>query len=258
VKDREGRFVTGLLKSNFTVLEEGKAQAIAVFDSGDRPVDLGILVDESRSMTPKRRDVVTAAQTLIDESNPRDEVFVLHFNDRVTLGLPRGVLFSGDPQKLREALARVIPAGKTALNDAMIEGLDHLKLGQRDKKTLVLISDGGDNASRHTRLEAIETIESGIATIYAIGLYDPEDPDSNPNFLRRLANSSGGEAYFPASSGELVPICRRIAKEIRMRYTVGFVPRATGGNSSRHIQVLVSAPSHGRVNVRARSRYRYD
>jgi len=258
VKDRDGRFVSGLVRDNFSVFEDGKRQTITVFDSKERPVDLGILVDQSRSMIPKRLDVLTAAAALIEDSNRRDEFFILHFNDRVKAGLPPGVSFSGSAHELRDALSRGVPAGKTALNDAVIEGLDHLKLGIQDKKVLVLISDGGDNASRRTRRETLEIVEKGIATMYTIGLHDPEDLDYDPDLLRSLAKTSGGEAYFPSSTQELVPLCRDIAKEIRTRYTVGYVPRAIGRNSVRNIQVIASAPGHGRLKARARTRYRYD
>lgn len=258
VKDGDGRFIPGLTRENFSVLEEGKRQTITVFDSDDRPVTVGILLDQSRSMTPKRRDVLTAAETLIDESNRRDEVFILHFNDRVAPGLPRNVPLSGDIPQLRAALSRGVPAGKTALNDAVVAGLKHLRLGRRDRKALVLISDGGDTASEHTRRETVQMVESEIATIYTIGLYDADDPDHDPGFLRRLAKISGGEAYFPASSPELAPLCRRIAREIRTRYTIGYFPARGGAKSVRHIRVHVASPGHGKLKVRARSSYRYD
>jgi Ca-activated chloride channel family protein len=259
VKDSEGRFIPGLSKDNFTVLEDGRPQKITVFDSTDRPVTVGILVDQSRSMTPKWRDVLTAAQTFIEESNRQDEVFVLHFNDRVMPGLPRNVPFSDDIKQLRVALTSGVPDGKTALNDAVIEGLQHLRLGRRDKKVLVLISDGGDTTSEHKRGDTLAMVERGLATIYTIGLYDATDPDHDPSFLRRLARISGGEAYFPASSPEMVPLCRRIAKEIRTRYTIGYLPEARrGAKSVRHIHVLAGAPGHARLRVRARTSYRYD
>jgi len=103
---------------------------------------MGILVDESLSMAPKRAAVLTAAQTFVEESNPRDEVFVLNFNDTVRRGLPDHVLFSGNIQQLRSALERGTPGGKTALKDAIETGLKQLELGRRDKRTLVMISDG--------------------------------------------------------------------------------------------------------------------
>jgi Ca-activated chloride channel family protein len=259
VKDREGGFVSGLTKDNFTVFENGRPQRITVFASDDVPVTVGILVDESFSMTPKRNDVLTAAQTFIEESNPNDEIFVLNFNDRVTRGLPAPMLFSGDIQRLRAALQRGIPQGKTALNDAIVEGLKQLELGKRDKKTLIVISDGGDNASEHKRADMLNMVEKSIATIYTIGLYDADDPDRAPGILKELAKISGGEAYFPNDPTEMVPVCRRIAKDIRARYTIGYIPEVgTGVNAVRHIQVRVSAPGHAKLIARTRTSYRYE
>ena len=259
VKEREGGFVSGLSKDSFAVFENGRRQQITAFANDDLPVTVGILVDESYSMTPKRADVLTAAQTFIEESNPRDEVFVLNFNDKVTRGLPDRMLFSDDIGQLHSALNRGIPEGKTALNDAIVAGLKQLELGRRDKKTLVVISDGGDNASKLKRREMLDMVESSVATIYAIGLYDNDDPDRDPGILRELTKISGGEAYFPASPSGMVSVCRRIAKDIRTRYTIGYIPQAENGASSlRHIRVRVSARGHARLSARTRSSYRYD
>ena len=259
VKDSKGRFVLGLAKENFIVVENGHAQPITVFEAGDVPATVGILVDESRSMTPKRAEVLTAAETFIEESNRDDEVFVVNFNDHVVPGLPRDTLFSDDIQQLRSALHRGVPEGKTALNDAVVYGLQQLELGKRDKKALVVISDGGDNASQHTRREMLEMLERSIATIYAIGLFDPDDPDRDPGILRRLAQISGGESYFPEHASEMEPICRRIAKEIRTRYTIGYLPPADqGARPLRSVSVRASAPGHGKLVVRTRGSYRYD
>jgi Ca-activated chloride channel family protein len=210
-------------------------------------------------MTPKRADVLTAAQTFIEESNPRDEVFVLNFSDQVSRGLPGQVLFSDNIQQLSSALHRGIPQGKTALNDAIVAGLQQLELGRRDKKTLIVISDGGDNASKHKRREMLTMVERNIATIYAIGLYDADDADRDPGILRELAKITGGEAYFPLSPKGMVPVCRRIAKDIRTRYTIGYIPETENGPIPlRHIRVRASAPGHARLIARTRSGYRYD
>jgi Ca-activated chloride channel homolog len=259
VKDREGGFVSGLSKENFSVFENGRSQRIMVFDHGDLPVTVGILVDESGSMAPKRPAVLTAALAFIAESNPNDEIFVLNFNDQVSPGLPSSVLFSDDLQELRLALFSGVSEGRTALNDAVVAGLAHLELGKRGKKTLVLISDGGDNASSHTRREMLLQVERSHATIYTIGLFDAEDADSDPGILRQLAGISGGEAYFPASPAEMVPTCRRIARDMRARYTLGYVPTAGSGASDvRNIRVGASAPGHAKLITQTRSRYRYD
>jgi Ca-activated chloride channel homolog len=259
VKDHEGGFVSGLSEHNFAVFENGRPQRITAFDNDDLPVTVGILVDESFSMRPKRAEVLTAAQTFIEESNSHDEVFILNFNDKVSHGLPDRMLFSNNVQQLRSALNRGVPEGKTALNDAIVAGLKQLELGRRDKKTLIVISDGGDNASVHKRGDMLDMVERSIATIYTIGLYDAENPDREPAILRLLAKISGGEAYFPDSPSGMVPVCRRIAKDIRTRYTIGYIPQAENGPSSlRHIRVRLTAPGHVKVSVRTRSSYRYD
>jgi len=262
VKDSKGGFAAGLSKENFSILENGKPQIVTVFDRDDAPVTVGIVVDESLSMTPKRSQVLKAAEILIEESNRLDEIFVVNFNDKVTLGLPANQPFSDDIGQLRAALQRGVPAGKTAVYDAIVDGVNHLQLGTRDKKTLVLISDGGDNNSRHTRREMLDMVERSTATIYGVGLFETDDPERDPGLLRQLAKASGGEAYFPDSAAEMEPVCRRIAKEIRSRYTVGFRPqpdpRGNGVGSQRHLLVKVTAPDHGKLIAHTRRSYFYD
>jgi VWFA-related protein len=258
VKDRAGAFVPGLSKDNFSVFENDVRQPITVFAREDLPVTVGILVDESESMGHKRTDVLAAAGTLIAEGNPQDETFVLNFNETVRRGLPEGQLFSSDIQHLNTALYRGFPAGRTALYDAVFDGLNQLELGHRDKKALVLISDGGDNASKHHRREVFDKLDRSIATVYAVGLYDADDPDRSPGLLKHLVEVSGGEAFFPAGSAEMTDVCRAIAKDIRTRYTVGYVPQTSNGGALRHIRVSVANPSHAKLIARARTQYRYE
>jgi len=258
VKNSQGGFVSGLSKENFSVFENGRSQRIVAFDH-DLPVTVGIVVDESRSMAPKRPAVLTAALAFIAESNPRDEIFVLNFNDKVTRGLPSSMLFSDDAGQLRAALFRGVSEGRTALHDAVLEGVSQLELGKRQKKALVLISDGGDNASKHTRGETLDRVERSLATIYTVGLFDADDRDRDPGILRLLARISGGEAYFPPSPEEMVPTCHRIARDIRARYTLGYVPAAGKiGNDVRNVRVDASAPDHARLITATRRSYRYD
>lgn len=263
VKNRGGGFASGLTKDNFRVFENGRPQDITVFDHNDAPVNIGILVDESRSMSPKRVSVLTAALTFIGESNPDDEMFVFNFNDDVQPGLTPPLLFSDDHVELRTALFRGVSQGKTALYDAVWDGLTQLELGKREKKTLVLISDGGDNASHHTRRQTIDRIQRSVATIYTIGIFDQDDSDRDPGILQQIARISGGEAYFPASINEMVPVCKRIAHDIRNCYTIGYHPAAhpvAGKNvrDVRSIRVDASSPNHAGLTTRARTSYRYD
>jgi len=261
VKDGNGGFVTGLGKEDFVVTENGKRQTITVFADEDLPVTVGILVDESRSMAPKRDEVLAAARILLKESNPQDEMFVLNFNDDVKRGLPANTLFSDDLDKLSAALYRGIPKGMTAMNDAVVDGVEQLKRGTQNKKALVLISDGGDNASYKSRSEMLDAVERSLATIYAIGIYGNDDQDKNPQILKELARISGGVAYVPWQPSNVSAACRQIAREIRTRYTIGYIPpppSSRGADIVRRIHVKVSAPGRSRLVARTRTVYRYD
>jgi Ca-activated chloride channel family protein len=258
VKGRDGERVSGLSKDNFRIDENGARQDITIFANNDIPVTVGILVDNSRSMTPKRAEVLSAANTFIEESNRHDEIFVLNFNDTVKRGLPKGTLFSDDIRQLRAALSRGYPEGRTALNDAVVDGLHQLEDGKRDKKTLIVISDGGDNASEHTRREMLDLVEHSLATIYTIGLFDTGDPDRDPGILKKLARITGGAAYFPGDADDMVAACRGIAKDIRTRYTLGYAPPVSNGSLLRRIHVHVSAPGRADLSARTRMSYLYD
>jgi Ca-activated chloride channel homolog len=262
VEDHHGGFVSGLARENFRVYENNRPQEITVFAHSDLPVTVGILVDESRSMSPKREAVLTAALTFIDASNPADQIFVLNFNERVQPGLIPPQLFSDKREELRAALFRGVPEGRTALYDAVVDGLNQLQLGQRDKKALVVISDGGDNASLHTRRGTLRSIESSVATIYTVGIFDMDDQDRDPGILRKLADISGGRVYFPADVSEMIPVCRRIAQDIRERYTLGYAPPSPAPGKAEHgarsIRVEAFGQGHRSLTTRTRTSYRYD
>jgi Ca-activated chloride channel family protein len=256
VKDASGGFVSGLSKDDFKVYENGKPQQITQFANGDIPVTVGIAVDESGSMRPKRSEVITAALVFNQASNPMDEMFIINFNEKARRGLPDTVLFSDNVQQLRNALWQGEPEGRTALYDAIEMALSQLELGRRDKKTLVVISDGGDNHSKHTLDDVTRDVLKSAATIYTIGLYDEDDPESNEAVLKKLAHVSGGVFYHPQTLTEVVPICQNIAKDIRTRYTIGYVP-SSEGKAERHLKVAASSPEHPKLVVRTRTSYVY-
>jgi Ca-activated chloride channel homolog len=255
VKDSEGGFVSGLTKDNFKVFENGKPQEITQFANADIPVTVGLVVDESGSMRPKKSQVVTAAVAFIQASNPQDEIFVINFNERARRGLPDIVPFTDDLNMLRAALWNGVPEGRTALYDALEMALHQLDMGRRDKKTLVLISDGGDNISQHKLPDVMHDVLTSAATIYTIGIFDDDDPDKNPAVLERLARVSGGSVYFPKQLDEIAPICRQIAKDIRTRYTIGYIPATDNGKPERHVKVVASASNRAKLVVRTRTSY---
>ncbi len=254
VKDGSGGFVSGLTKDNFKVFENGKLEQINQFSNADNPVTVGIAVDESGSMRPKRPQVITAAWIFIQASNPMDEIFVVNFNEKPRLGLPDDVLFSDNPKQLRAALWQGNPEGRTALYDAIEMSLHQLEFARQAKKTLVVISDGGDNHSTHTQQEVMQDVLSSLTTIYTVGIYDEDDPERNEGVLKSLAQVSGGVFFHPKSLEEIVPICRQIAKDIRARYTIGYIP-SVEGKMVRHIKVEASSADHPKMIVRTRTKY---
>ena len=256
VTDREGHLVSGLRRDDFHVYEDGAAQQITLFQHEDIPVTVGLVVDHSGSMRPKLRDVMAAADTFARASNPDDQMFVVNFNEAVSFGLPAGVPFTGNASLLEDAIFHSATTGKTALYDAIVESLHRLQQGTRRKKVLIVISDGGDNASRCDLHQAVQQAEESNAIIYTIGLLDQNDSDRNPKVLKRLARLTGGEAFFPDETGEVVGICRRIAEDIRSQYTLGYVPAVPPTDSTyRTIRVMARAPHRGRLLVRTRTGY---
>jgi Ca-activated chloride channel family protein len=255
VKDAAGGFVSGLAKDNFKVYENGKPQEISQFANADIPVTVGLVVDQSGSMRPKRPDVITAALSFIRASNPQDEVFVVNFNERPRRGLPDILPFSDSVDTLRAALWQGVPEGRTSLYDAIEMSLRQLEMGRRDKKTLIVISDGGDNVSKHTFDDVMRDVLQSVATIYTIGVFSEDDPDRNPRVLERLAHVSGGAVYFPRALADIEPACQQIAKDIRTRYTIGYIPPADNGKPERHVKVVASAADRAKLIVRTRTSY---
>ena len=252
-----GRTISGLKKDNFKVYENGKLQPIISFNHDDHSVSVGLVVDQSGSMRPKQREVLNAALAFVRASNTQDEMFVVNFNDTVSLGLPSAISFTGNIDHLRKAIGSTPPIGRTALNDAVILALDHVARGTKERKALLVISDGGDNASTHTEAEMIIKAEEVQATIYTIGLFTDEDEDRNPRLLRRLAAVSGGETYLPDDPSKVAEILNHIANEIRRRYTIGYVPVRTGSTGElRKVKVDAVDEKGARLVVHTRSRYR--
>ena len=255
-QDHKSILVSGLNKDDFKVYEDGVLQPIKYFSHEDVPVTVGLVVDNSGSMTPKRPDVIAAALAFARSSNPQDQMFVVSFNEKVSFGLPGNTAFTDQVAQLQVALSRIAADGETALYDAVAVALEHLKKGDRDKKVLIVVSDGGDNASKHKLTEIIALVGQPNAIIYTIGLFDDQDADRNPDVLKRLAKETGGKAFLPESLKDVIPICERIAHDIRNQYTIAYVPTNRKRDGTyRAIQVKASAPGSGRLSVRTRTGY---
>jgi VWFA-related protein len=256
-QDHKGILVSSLDKENFKVYEDGVLQQIKYFSHEDIPVTVGLVIDNSGSMGNKRIEVIAAALAFARSSNPKDQMFVVNFNEHVRFALAANTQFTDQVSQLEAALSKINANGETALYDAVAAALEHLQKGDRDKKVLIVISDGGDNASKHTLAQVLSMAQQSDAIIYTIGLFDEENDDRNPRVLTQFAKNTGGDVFLPRSLQEAVPICRRIASDIRNQYTIAYVPanRKLDG-TYRSIQVRANAPISGHLSVRTRTGYR--
>lgn len=255
-ENRKGVSISGLEKDNFQVFEDGVAQRIEHFSHEDIPVTVGLVVDGSGSMRPKRADVLIAAKTFVESSNDKDEMFVVNFNEHVSFGLPENEIFTNQITPMQLAIERSPVSGETALYDAISAGLERLRLGKHNKKVLIVISDGGDNTSKHKLNEIMTQAVESNAVIYTIGLFDESDTDRNPGVLKQLARATGGEFFQPDAIAQVVPICAHIARDIRSQYTIAYTPaNATADGAFRNVQVKAKAPGEDRLIVRTRTGY---
>ncbi len=255
VHDRKGGFAANLNQQDFRVFEDGVQQAIRLFRHEDVPVTVGLVVDHSGSMGMKLPQVIAAARTFVRFSNPEDQMFVVNFNEKVSMGLPVAVPFSNRADELGAAISEEPAAGETALYDAISVALNRLKSGTSEKKVLIVMSDGGDNASQNKLPDVLKLAGESNAVVYTIGIFETDDPDKNPGVLRRLASATGGEAFFPAELKEVMAICEGIANDIRHQYTIGYVS-ANAARTAGYRAVRVVARSAGKdLVVRTRNNY---
>jgi len=263
VLDKKDRVVNNLKESDFKVYEDGVAQKLSVFSHADVPVTMGIVIDDSGSMREKRTSVNAAALAFVKTSNPQDQVFVVNFNDVYYLDTPGD--FAAGIEDLRSALEKIDSRGGTALYDAVYASLDHLKLGNRDKKVILVVTDGDDNASRYTFPELIAHAQKSNAVIYTIGLLGGEEHSglfklhgSGPaKVLKQLAEVTGGQAFLPRTLDEVESTCVGIAHDIRNQYTLGYYPSNIKKDGSyRAVKVdAYSSGKHDRLTVRTRAGY---
>ncbi len=262
VADTRGEFVADLKSGNFRVFENKIEQKISLFSRDDIPVTMGLVVDNSASMRSKRAQVNAAAMTFVRTSNPQDEAFVVNFNDEYYLDTDGD--FTSDQKNLNDALAHIDTRGSTALYDALIGSLDHLKKGHKDKRVLLVVTDGVDNASRESFEDTIKIAEQSNAAIYTIGVFSDEDRRTEKSDVRKarrdlkaLADATGGAAFFPDTLEQVTPICEQVAKEIRNQYTLGYYPtNGAKDGSFREVKVEVIPPSgYDRLSVRTRVGY---
>jgi Ca-activated chloride channel family protein len=254
VVDDQRRLVTTLDRPAFTAFEDGVPQATTAFHRDDVPVALGIVIDNSGSMREKRDKVNQAVLNLIRASGPRDETFVVNFSQDSYLDQD----FTSNVGLLQQALQKVSNRGSTALYDAIVASAIHLKGDNRvERKILLVITDGRDNASQQTLDEAMRHLQGENGpTLYAIGLLGDELQPSDSGALKSLAEVTGGVAYFPKSLDQVDDIARTVARDIHSQYTIAYKPTNHSHNAKyRVIEVKAQARGYRNLTVRTRTGY---
>ena len=255
IRDGEGRLAPDLRERDIEVYEDGVRQAVRLFRHEDSPVTVGLVVDHSGSIRHKLPDVVSGARRFARSSNPLDQMFVVNFNENVTVPLPATAPFTNRPDELERAITSSPAGGKTALYDAILTALERLRMGTRDKRVLIVISDGGDNASTHTLADVLKAAALSSALIYTIGIFETEDPDRNPRVLKQLAKATGGEAFFPGEPAEIAGVCDRIALDIRRHYTIGYFSSNAARDGAYRSVRLVARQAGRKLATRVRAGY---
>jgi VWFA-related protein len=254
VLDRHAGYVSNLPRDAFSVTEDGRPQQIEFFQHEDTPVTVGLVIDSSGSMRRRRESVIAAGMAFAASSNPADELFTINFNERVWPGLDEGQDFTSDGDTLRHALDRSTARGQTAFFDALSAAMRHLEKGHESRKVLIVVSDGGDNASRTTCDDILDRALRSDIVVYTVGVFDSDDDDKNPKLLKKLSDVTGGEAFFPKTNADVKPVFERIARDIRSSYTLGYVP-LDGGAREHRLHVDVRDPERRKLSVRARTAY---
>lgn len=238
VADRDGVPVPGLQPEHFTVYDDGEPRAIQFFSSDDVPTTIGLMVDNSGSMRGRGAHIEAAASAFAAARNPLDQFFRLHFNESVW------------------PASAVTPAqGLTALYDAIDRGLSDLERGTRERKALLLVSDGGDNASARTLDTVLERARRSSAAIYTVTFFDPDNRDARPDVLRMLTRETGGRTFTTRHVDDVRGAVGAIIGQVRSGYTIGFVPADTASGGYRSIRVVAAAGNRGELVARTRAGY---
>jgi len=260
VCDPNNRPVTGLEKEHFKIFDNKVEQTVTHFAMDDEPLAVGLVFDTSGSMGNKLRKSRLAASAFFHTANPEDEFFLVEFNDTPKLVTP----LTRDSDEIQNQLTFTQSRGRTALLDAMMLAMHEMKKSAKQRKALLIISDGGDNCSRYSEAEVRNMVRESDVLIYAIGIYEPygargRSPEelAGPGLLSELAEQTGGRQFPVEDLSELPDIAAKIGIELRNRYVLGYSPTDQQRDGRyHHVQVKV-VPPHGLPPLRAYWRLGY-
>jgi Ca-activated chloride channel family protein len=247
VTDAQNRFVLGLQKEDFHLLEDGVEQTVAHFSGEDAPLSVGLVFDESGSMDYKLRTSQAAVNHFLKTMNTNDEAFLVEFNETAKLSVP----FTSHTDEIDAALKKAQPGGLTALLDAIQTSLAEMKKAKNSRKAIVIISDGGDNHSKYTADQIESLVREADVQIYAMGVFEPtfslglpNEEISGPKLLSEITTQTGGRAFAAALTSDLPSVAARIAVELRNQYVIGYYPKnqSTDGKY-RKVEVKLAQPS---------------
>jgi Ca-activated chloride channel family protein len=245
VTDKLNRFVLGLQKEDFRLFEDGVEQKLEIFSGEDAPLSVGMLFDESGSMTYKFTSSEAAAAQLLNALNKEDETFLVEFTDMAKLS----VGFTSQTEKIRKALEHAKSGGLTAMIDAINTGLQEMKKAKNSRKAIVIVSDGGDNRSHYTAEQIEALVREADVQVYAMGVFDPAfsvtpEEITGPKLLSDIATQTGGRAFAAAVPGDMPSVATRIAVELRNQYVLGYYPKNKARDGKyRNVEVKVSEPA---------------
>jgi len=254
VLDEKDRPVSGLKKEHFKILENRVVQPISLFKHEDIPVSLGLVIDNSRSIEPRKQRLDAAALSFVRKSNPEDETFIIHFDDTARIAQN----FTASVSDLETTLAGVKPYGQTAIYDALHLALDKMTEAKHNKKAVLLITDGVDNVSAKTLEETVEKVKRDRVAVYVVGLLSLSGGLQAEQSMIRIADASGGRAYFPQNVDEARTTMERIARDLREQYTLGYLPTNPNRDGAwRSVRVEITPPAGFPQKLNANYRHGY-
>ena len=260
VCDPNNRPVTGLEREHFKIFDNKVEQTVTHFSMDDEPLAVGLVFDTSGSMGPKLHRARMAASAFFATANPEDEFFLVEFNDVPKLAVPLTL----DPEEIQNHLTFTLSRGRTALLDAIMLAMHEMKRSGKQRRALLIISDGGDNASRYTEAEIRSLVRESDVLIYAIGIYEPygsrgRSPEelAGPGLLSELAEQTGGRQFPVENLSELTDIAAKIGIELRNRYVLGYSPTDPQHDGRYHRVRVKVVPPHGLPPLHASWRMGY-
>ncbi len=257
VVDRNGRPIANLKKGDFTVTEDGIPQEIEYFSQSEVPTNYSLVVDNSGSLRRQLDKVIEAGKILVNTNRPYDETLIIRFVSRDKISIEQD--FTAKKDYLIDALDNFyIDGGQTAIRDAVYLAAEKISGYEKDKgnddrkrRAMILVTDGEDRDSFYSEPQLFQMLRETDVQIFVIGFISDLDKESGfirksdqsraKTFLEKLANETGGKAYFPTGVEQLAGIAKDIAAEMRTQYSIGYIPSNEKEDGTfRQIKVTVA------------------